>query len=198
MLYWRIASEPVIWRPLREIASEAVMPSLFINYLAAFGSLLATLVLCSGLVYSGRFFGAERPASLAPIITLLWSVTWMLWLVAVTAFVVLTLHYPVKGATTISPHVTLEEQILMLLAIGSALGGYVLLFAWWLALFVRAVRARSRVRERNATAKRQTPRQRLGDGAVVILALIIVVVLTPTFPFVLIVSSLLLSYVMPH
>lgn len=174
------------------------MPSLLINYLAAFGSLLATLVLCSGLVYSGRFFGAERPASWAPIITWLWRVTWMLWLVALTTFVVLTLHYPVKNNATISPHVPLEEQILMLLTLGSVLGSYGLLFAWWLALAVRSVRARSRGRERNATAMPQTLRQRLGDVAVVILALIIVVVATPTFPFVLIVSSLLLSYVVPH
>jgi hypothetical protein len=174
------------------------MPSLLINYLAAFGSLIATFVLCTGLVYSGKFFGAERPAHWAPIITWLWRVTWMLWLVAVTAFVVLTIHYPVNNGAIISPHLPLEEQILMLLALGSVLGGYVLLLVWWLALAVRAVRARSRNRERNATAMRQTLRQHLGDVAVVILALIIVVVVTPTFPFVLIVSSLLLSYVMPH
>lgn len=80
----------------------------------------------------------------------------------------------------------------------SALSGYVLLLAWWLALAARSIRARSRGRERNARAMPQTLRQRLSRVAVVILALIIVVVVTPTCPFVLIVSSLLLSYVTPH
>lgn len=85
------------------------MPSLLINYLAAFGSVLATLVLCTGLIYSSKFFGAEPPARWAPTIAWLWRVTWMLWLVAVTTFVVLTLHYPVKNNATISPQLPLEE-----------------------------------------------------------------------------------------
>ncbi len=172
--------------------------SLLFYDFAALGSLLASLVICTGLVYSGKFFGAGRPASWPPIIKWMWRVTWMLWLVAVISFVVLRIQYPVDGDITISPHAPLEEQILQLLALGSVIGGYIIMWAWWLALAVRGARARSRGHERSATAMRQSLSQRLGRGAVVILSLIIVVVVGATCPFVIIAIFWLLGHEMPH
>lgn len=78
-------------------------PSLFVYDLAALGSLLASLVFFTALVYSGKFFGAGRPASWPPVITWLWRFAWMLWLVAVITFVVLRIQYPVDGDITITP-----------------------------------------------------------------------------------------------
>lgn len=112
--------------------------------ITAIGSLLATLVICTGLVYSGKFFDSGRPASWPPIITWLWRIAWMLWLVAVITVLVLRIQYPVDGAIPPSPHAPLEEQILQPLALGSVVGGYMFLWAWWLAIAIRGTRARLR------------------------------------------------------
>ncbi len=79
-------------------------PSLFVYDITAIGSLLATLVIVTGLVYSGKFFDSGRPASWPPIIKWMWRFAWMLWLVAVVTFVVLRIQYPVDSDVTISPH----------------------------------------------------------------------------------------------
>lgn len=127
-------------------------PSWLFYDLAALGSRGAILVFWTVRVYSGRFFGAVRLASWPPIITWLWRCAWMLWLVAVITFVVLRIQYPEDGDITITPHAPLEEHVLQLLALGGVIGGYILLWAWWLALAFRGARARLRGRERNASA----------------------------------------------
>ncbi len=157
-------------------------PSLLFYDFAALGSLLASLVFFTALVYSGKFFDSGRPASWPPAITWMWRFAWMLWLVAVITFVVLRIQYPVDGDITISPHAPLEEEILQLLALGSVIGGYIIMWAWLLALAVRGARAQDH--ERNATAMRQPLSQRLGRVAVVILTLIIMVIAGATCPFV--------------
>lgn len=173
-------------------------PSLFVYDYSAIGSLLATLVLFTGLVYSGKFFDSGRPASWPPIITWLWRIAWMLWLVAVIIVVVLRIQYPVDGAIVPSPHAPLEEQILQPLVPGSVIGGYMFLWAWWLAIMFRGARARSRRHERTATAMPQPLLQRLGRVAVAILALIVVLIVGATCPFVLIALDLLLGQALPH
>lgn len=173
-------------------------PSLLVYDFAALGSLLASLVICTGLVYSGKFFGAGRPASWPPIIKWMWRFAWMLWLVAVITFVVLRIQYPVDGDITITPHAPLEEHVLQLLALGGVIGGYILLWAWWLALAFRGTRARLRGRERNATAMPQPLSQRLGLVAVVILTLIIVVIAGAICPFVTLAILYLIGLAMPR
>jgi hypothetical protein len=175
-----------------------VRPSLFVYDLAALGSLLASLVFFTGLVYSGKFFGAARPARWPPIIKWMWRFAWMLWLVAVITFVVLRIQYPVDGDITITPHAPPEEHVLQLLALGGVIGGYILLWAWWLALAFRGARARLRGRERNATAMPQPLSQRLGHVAVVILTLIIVVIAGATCPFVTLAILYLIGLAMPR
>lgn len=117
---------------------------MFVYDVTAIGSLLATLVIFTGLVYSGKFFDSGRPASWPPIITWMWRITWMLWLVAVIAVLVLRIQYPVDGAIPPSPHAPLEEQMLQSLALGSVVGGYIIVWAWWLAIAIRGTRARLR------------------------------------------------------
>lgn len=172
--------------------------SLFVYDLAALGSLLASLIFFTALVYSGKFFGAGRPASWPPVITWLWRFAWMLWLVAVITFVVLRIQYPVDGDITITPHAPLEEHVLQILASGGVIGGYILLWAWWLALAFRGARARLRGRERNATAMPQAPSQRLGPVPLVILTLVIVVIAGATCPFVTLVILYLIGLAMPR
>src|SRR5258706_9901636 len=123
--------------------------------LAALGSLLATLVFWTALVYSGRFLGAVRPARWPPIIKWLWRFAWMLWLLAAITFVVLRIRYPVGGDITISPHVPLMEHVLQILALGGIIGGYSIVWAWSTALAFYEARARSRGHERHAAAMRQ-------------------------------------------
>jgi hypothetical protein len=60
----------------------------------------------------------------------------MPWLLAVITFVVLRIRYPVGGDITVSPHVPLLEHILQVLALGGVVGGYLIGFAWWLALVI--------------------------------------------------------------
>lgn len=119
-------------------------PSLFVYDITPIGSLLATLVIFTGLVYSGKFFDSGRPASWPPIITWLWRIAWMLWLVAVITVLALRIQYPVGGAIPPSPYAPLEEQMLQPLALGSVFGGYMVLWAWWLAIAIRGTRARLR------------------------------------------------------
>jgi len=132
-----------------------VGPSLLFYDLAALGSLLATLVFWTALVYSDRFLAAGRPASWPPIITWLWRFAWMLWLLAAITFVVLRIRDPVGGDITISPHVPLMEHVLQLLALGAIFGGYSIVWAWSLALAIYEARVRSRGHERHAAAIRQ-------------------------------------------
>ena len=132
-----------------------VGPSLLFYDFAALGSLLATLVFWTALVYSGRFLGAVRPASWPPIIKWLWRFAWMLWLLAAITFVVLRIRYPVGGDITISPNVPLMEHVLQVLALGAIIGGYIIVWAWSLALAIYEAAVRSRGHERHATAMRQ-------------------------------------------
>jgi hypothetical protein len=118
---------------------------LLVDDFAALGSLLATLVLFTGLVYSGKFFGAGRPASWPPIIKWMWRVPWMLWLMAVITFVVLRVRYPIDGDITISPPVPLVEHVLQILALIGVVGGFYLVFAWWLALVIYQAMRRQRI-----------------------------------------------------
>jgi hypothetical protein len=105
--------------------------------LAALGSLLASLVIYwAFVVWSVRYRGVPRPASWPPIIKWMWRLPWMLWLLAVITFVVLRIRYPVGGDITISPNVPLMEHILQVLALGGVVGGYIIVFAWWLALVI--------------------------------------------------------------
>jgi len=171
---------------------------MFVYDLAPLGSLLAILVFFTALVYSGKVFGGERPASWPPVITWLWRFAWMLWLVAVITVVVLRIQYPVDGDITITPHAPLEEHVLQLLALGGVIGGYILFWAWWLALAFRGARARSRGRERNATAMPQPLSQRLDHVAIVILTLIIVVIAGATCPFVTLAILYLIGLAMPR
>lgn len=159
-------------------------PSLLFYDFAALGSLLASLVFFTSLAYSGKLFGAGRPASWPPIIKWLWRIAWMLWLVAVITFVVLRIQYPVDGAITITPHAPVMQHVLQILALGGVAGGYLFLWAWWLAIAFRGARARLRDHERNATAMRQPLWQGPGRVAVIILTLAIVVIVGATCPFV--------------
>src|SRR5262249_60995985 len=120
----------------------------------------------------------------------------MLWLVAAITFVVLRIRSPVDGDITPSPHAPLEEQILQPLVLGSVTGGYILLWAWRLAVAFRGARARLRGRERNATAMRQPLSRRLGWAAVVILLLVIALVVA-CWPLI-IVFIVLNTHEMPH
>lgn len=174
-------------------------PPLLVNDLSALGSLLASLVFFTGLVYSGKFYDSGRPASWPPVITWLWRAAWVLWLVAVVTFVIVRIQYPVDGDITISPpHAPLMQQILQLLGLGSIIGGHMFLWAWWLAIAIRGARARSRNRQRRDTAMRQPLLQGTGGVAIAILAPILVVVVGATCPFVLIAIVLLLGHPMPH
>lgn len=181
-----------------DVASMEGDWSLFVYDLYATGSLLAILVFCTGLVYSGKFFDLGRPASWPPIIRWLWRVSWLLWLVAVLSVVVLRIQYPVEGHIVPSPTAPLEEQILQNLVVGSVVGGYILLWAWWLANVVRGSRARSRRKALNATATPQPLWLRLGRLTVVILGLIVMVVVGAACPFAIIGIELLLGHAAPH
>jgi hypothetical protein len=118
------------------ICCQGKETSLLLDDFAALGSLLASLVIITMLVYSGRFFGAGRPASWPPIINWMWRLSWMLWLLAAITFVVLRMRYPVGGDITLSPNVPPMEHVLQILASGGVVGGYIIVFAWWLALSI--------------------------------------------------------------
>ena len=125
----------------------------------------------------------------------------MLWLVAVITFVVIRIQFPAGGDITITPHAPQEEHVLQFLALGGVIGGYILLWAWWLALASRGSPARLRGRERNATAIPQPLSQRLGQVghvAVVILTLMIVVIAGATCPFVTLAILYLIGLAMPR
>src|SRR5712691_3478347 len=157
-----MASAPVIGCQGKKMR---VRPSLLFYDLAALGSLLATLVFWTALVYSGRFLAAGRPASWPPIINWLWRFAWMLWLLAAITFVVLRIRYPVGGDITISPHVPLMEHVLHVLALGGIIGGYIIVWAWSLALAIYEARVRSRGHERHAAAMQQQLSPRRGHTA---------------------------------
>jgi hypothetical protein len=127
------------------ICCQGKETSLLLYDFAALGSLLASLVICTVLVYSGKFYGAGRPASWPPIIKWMWRLPWMLWLLAVITFVVLRIRYPVGGDITISPNVPLMEHVLQILASGGVVGGYIIVFAWWLALVIYEAVRRLRI-----------------------------------------------------
>src|SRR5262249_18319329 len=109
MLFWCMASAPVMCCHGKEIVGDVVMGFYDV---AALGSLLWALLSGTALVNSGRLVNTPHPAGWPPIITWLWRIPWMLWLLAAISFVVLRLQYPVGGDITISPNVPLMENIL--------------------------------------------------------------------------------------
>ena len=112
-------------------------PSMLVYDFSALGSLLATLVIFWAMrAFFVRFCGAVRQASWPPIVKWLWRSAWMLWLLAVISFVVLRLRYPVGGDITISPNAPPMEHVLQLLALGGVIGGYLIVWAWLLALAI--------------------------------------------------------------
>ncbi len=122
--------------------------SMLVYDFSALGSLLATLVIFWAMRaffvrFPGLFPYVVRQASWPPIIKWLWRSAWMLWLLAVISFVVLRIRYPVGGDITISPNVPLMEHVLQLLALGGVIGGYLIVWAWLLALAIyEAVRSK--------------------------------------------------------
>jgi hypothetical protein len=163
---------------------------------AALGSLLATLVFRTALVYSGRFLFAGRPASWPPIINWLWRFAWMLWLLAAITFVVLRIRYPVGGDITISPHVPLMEHVLQVLALGGVVGGYIIVWAWWIALAIYEARVRSRGHERHAAAMRQQLSPRRGHTAADIVLLIMALVMVAALAFLIIVLVMVINFLL--
>jgi hypothetical protein len=63
----------------------------------------------------------------------------------VITFVVLRIRYPVDGDITISPNVPLMEHVLQILALGGVVGGFYIVFAWWLALAIYQSVRRKRI-----------------------------------------------------
>src|SRR5260221_12101922 len=163
--------------------------------LAALGSLLATLVFLTALVYSGRFLGAVRPARWPPIIKWLWRFAWMLWLLAAITFVVLRIRYPVGGDITISPNVPLMEHVLQVLALGGVVCGYIIFWTWWFALTIYEIRVRSTGYERNAAPMRQQLCQPDGHVAWDIVLLIMMLVIAAAAVFVIIVLVTIISMI---
>lgn len=141
---------------------------------SALGSLLATLVFWTALVYSGWFLRAAHPASWPPIIKWMWRAAWMLWLLAAISFVVLRIRYPVGGDITISPNVPLLEHVFQLLALGGIIGGYLIVWTSWLALAIYEAVVRSRGHEHNAAAMQQLAPRR---GYVVVVARIVLLIM---------------------
>jgi hypothetical protein len=171
MLYWCMASAPVMCCQGKEIVGDVVMGFYDV---AALGSLLCTLLFWTALVNSGRLVSTPHPAGWPPIIKWLWRIPWMLWLLAAISFVVLRLRYPVGGDITISPNVPLMESVLQVLALGGIVGGYIIFLAWRPALLIHAVRSRGH--ERNAAARWQQLWQPHGHVVWDIVLLIMVLV----------------------
>lgn len=92
----------------------------------------------------------------------MWRFAWMLWLVAAFTFVALRIQYPVGGDITISPNAPLVEHVLQALALGGIIGGYILVWAWRLALALYEAVVGSRGHERHAAVMRQQLSQRRG------------------------------------
>lgn len=163
-------------------------PSMLFYDLSALGSLLAILVFWTALVYSGWFLRAGHPAHWPPIITWLWRAAWVLWLLAAISFVVLRIRYPVGGDITISANVPLMEHVLQLLALGGIIGGYLIGWAWWIALAIYEIVVRSRGHEHNAAAMQQQLAPRRGSVVVVarIALLIMALVMVAAIAFLII------------
>jgi hypothetical protein len=98
MVYWRMASAPVIGYHGKEIAGNGIL-RLRSPWIAPREP--CHLLGIAGLVWQVPW--CSPPASWPPIIKWMWRIPWMLWLLAVITFVVLRIRYPVGGDITISP-----------------------------------------------------------------------------------------------
>ena len=187
MLYWFMASAPVMCCHGKEIAGDVVMG--FYD-LAALGSLLWILLFWTALVNSGRLVSAPHPAGWPPIITWMGRIAWMLWLLAAISFVVLRLRYPVGGDITISPNVPLMEHVLQVLALGGIIGGYIIFWVWMFALQIHGAAVRSRDLD---AAMWQQLAQRRGHVAWGIVLLIMVLVLAAALVFLIILLVMIIN-----